>query len=268
MYLKTWTTILLVITLSGCASTAEHLRSQPVAHLPPSASIPVPADLQPYVELSCTRAQDTDFAKDGKATAECLYASVDASKLAASVPPGNPGVRDKALNFLIGISDMNCSNFLHRAFANKAGLDFTKSFMGDLATAVSAGTAHANPTISAAVGVGNLVIGKGVESFNATYYYEKTFQALKSVIMANRLGIKRQIIAKQAAAVNAAAVPYDLTQAISDIREYDDACSIMNGLDELVQVAGTKKSDEEAAKKTVEISADPVKTQRDLLKTQ
>lgn len=260
MFIRLCLAAFLAAILSGCSSTAQHLRSQPAMYFPPAAKIVVPEDIKQYVDLRCMRVQDMNSAVGSTLGQECIYASADAAALTAT--PTSDAVRNKTINFLIGVSDMNCSNFLHRAFANKAGLDFTKTFASDMATGISAGTAHASPAISAAVGVGNLIIGKGVDSFNATYYYEKTFQALKSVIAAKRSSIKSQIIAKQSQSnEQGTAVRYALGDAISDIREYDDACSIMNGLDQLVQVAGTEQKKEDAAKKSVEIATNPAEEQ-------
>jgi hypothetical protein len=155
-----------------------------------------------------------------------------------------------------------------RLSACRAGLDFSKTFTTDLATGISAAAAHAHPSVAAGLSVGTLLVGKGVDSFNATYYYEKTFQALKSVITANRQEVRRQVFARQAKAretVNP--VPYSVTEAISDIREYDDSCSIMSGLDKLVQVAGQQQTKEEQNKRNVQVAEDPVRRQQELTGT-
>lgn len=255
------------VLLAGCGSTAEKLRSQPTVHLvasPENAVIPMPSKLEPYVKLRCMALQDAWEKPPGpRSTQECLYVAAEAPYLA--VAPDD--LRDVSISFLVGLSDMNCSNFLHRAFANKAGLDFTKSFSSDLATGLSAGTAHVNPAVSAALSIGNLLIGKGVESFNATYYYEKTFQALKAVISANRQEIRRQIFARQDRARTTPTVPYSMTEAIADLREYDDACSIMSGLDRLVQVANNEQASEAQKKRSVEVSANPAARQEQLTNT-
>lgn len=246
-----------LLGLTGCAGTAEYLRSEPVTHFQVTEKMPVPEQLEKLITLHCMKSPDTgqDSPSHGK---ECLYLSADISKLASAAPDNQ--LRDQALAYLMGLSDMNCSNFLHRAFANKAGLDFTKSFISDLATGVSAGTVYANPAISAGLSVGNLVVGKGVETFNAVYYYDKTFQAMESAIAAERLRVKGYIIARQAKS-NGTELPvlhYEILAALSDIRVYDDACSIKAGLAKLVQVADDQKAEEVKNNQNVEFSANPV----------
>lgn len=251
--------------LAGCSSTAEHLRTQPAIHFTKpddSSNIKVPDGLDKYLQLRCMRMQDAFATSTGATdTRECIYVAAEAMPL-AMVP--NDKTND-VISFLMGVADMNCSNFLHRAFANKAGLDFTKTFTGDMATGVAAGTAHAHPSVAAALSVGNLVVGKGVEAFNATYYYQQTFQALKAVITANRESIRRHVFARQSKAkASTDAVPYTVTEAMSDIREYDDSCSMMSGLDKLVQVAEREKAKENELKRNVQVSDNPVKMQETL----
>jgi hypothetical protein len=257
----------LVVLVAGCANTAEYLRSQPVTHFPAAATVKVPDELKSLLVLHCMKDQDTSYSEKNTTTKECLYVSADASNITSTLPKTEEAaVRDKAITFLTSLSDLNCSNFLHRAFAQKAGLDFTKSLISDLSTGASAGTAHASPSTSAALSIANLVVGKGVESFNATYYFDKTFQALESAIAAERLRIKTYITAKQAQAADPKSrVKYELVQAISDVRAYDDACSIKSGLSQLVQLADSKKRDDERTKVQVELSADPPATARSLL---
>lgn len=249
---------IILAAVTGCASTAEHLRSQPTFHFQPTETVQLPdGDIKTYVELHCMRKQETQYAKDamGNSTEECLYVSANAAQLAKDVPDAK---RDKLINYLLAVSDANCSNFLQRAFATKAGLDFAKGVSRDITDGLSAGTAHVNPAAAAALSVSSLIIGKGVDSFNATYYYEKTFEAVKSVIKGNRAAIKRQIVLRQAAARATPSVPYYLSEALSDIREYDDACSIMGGLDRLVQVAGREQADETSKTKEAERSPEAV----------
>ncbi|GJI97253.1 hypothetical protein RugamoR57_39710 [Duganella caerulea] len=254
--------------MSGCAGTAEYLRSQPVTHFPSAATIALPTQLNGLVTLHCMKDQAADYADgSGSATKECLYVSADASQLTKTLLPADAtGTRDTAISFLISLSELNCSNFLQRAFANKAGLDFTKSFIGDMATGVSAGTAFKNPQVSAVLSVSNLVVGKGVESFNSAYYFDKTFQALESAIVAQRTRVKIYITAKQAQSnTPGAAVKYDMSQALADIRLYDDACSIKAGLSQLIQLADAQKQTDQANKIAVELSDKPLDKAKEVL---
>jgi hypothetical protein len=154
-------------------------------------------------------------------------------------------VRDKAIAYLLGVSDSNCSNFLDRAFANKAGLDISKSLASDMATGVSALTAFNTPAISAGLGLTNLVVGKTVDNVNATFYFDKTFQAFEAAVITERTRIKSDIINRQASrpvsSTDGSAVQYGLFEAMTDIRTYDDACSMRVGLSKLVETASAQK---------------------------
>ena len=249
--------IFTVILLTGCASTAEYLRSQPAAYFPADVAQPG-GKLKDIIALHCMKEQDVPIEAKGGKYKECLYVSADASKLIEldSDNSLDNDTRDMAITYLVGVSDMNCSNFMHRAFANKAGLDFTKRLTGDLATGASAGTAFTSPAASAALSVSNLIIGKSIESFNSNYFFDKTFQALESAIYAQRLDISSLILAKRSQA-RGNKQTYNIVQALSDIRAYDDACSIKAGLARLVQLADKEKDTSEKLNKADQI--DPQK---------
>ncbi|MCP4520769.1 MAG: hypothetical protein GY827_03595 [Cytophagales bacterium] len=253
--------IVVIVILSGCANTAEYLRSQPTTHFPASTTIVVPDEISELISMSCMKEMEMVDSVEEKPQKQCLYLSANASNITSTLKKEEEDeVRDKMISFLLSISDLNCSNFLHRAFANKAGLDFSKSFIDDLAKGASAGTAHANPTISAALSVGNLIVGKGVESFNATYYYDKTFQAMEAAIAAERIKIKTFITAKQAKTIGkTSGLKYGLVEAVSDIRAYDDACSIKAGLSKLVQLADVNKEEESKINVEVRLDDNPAK---------
>jgi len=260
-------TLLVVVWLTGCAGSAEYLRSQPVTYFQPTTDLTVPGLLAPYIKLRCMKARGSVTQQQD--AEECLYISADASQLLNAVTATTTAVattvtstasssttvtlsatqalRDQTIAFLMSVSDMNCSNFLHRAFAQKASMDLSKGFLGDLATGLSAGTAHADPRTSAALSLGNLIVGKGVESVNATYFYNGTFQAMESAIAAERIRIKTFIIAKQSTS-------YEMTQALSDIRAYDDACSFRVGVAQLVQLADIRKKQNDDARVCVELA--------------
>jgi len=140
-----------------------------------------------------------------------------------------------AIDYLLSVSDTNCSNFMQRAFANRSSVDFFSSLLRDLTTGGSAAAAHSQPALAAGLGFANLIAGSGVKSFNANYYFDKTFDALKSTIDADRLRIKRDIMNKLHA--GAGERSYSMGNALSDVRAYDDACSFMSGLASLARLA-------------------------------
>jgi hypothetical protein len=267
------------ITMAGCANTAEYMRSRPstyfqvdpqgerTAEAPrtdgAAVAAPVP-DRLPQVSLRCTQAQDLAIkTPDGKNQQECLYVSADVTTLVST--PGTPEQTEEAIDFLIGVSDMNCSNYLHRVFANKAGMDFTDNLVANLTTSAATATAHIDPTVSAALGVANLVVGNSMDAFNSTYFMDKTFQALEAAINAERQRIKAIIIAKRATA-NSQSVTrrYGLVQALSDLRAYDDACSFKAGLNALVSIAESEQAERTRTTLSLDVSPDQAAKAREL----
>lgn len=233
------------ICATGCAGTAEYMRSRPVTYF--QTQIPDGKGPLARVRLHCTQVQKLPSEEqDGKNGRECLYVSADVSALMEE--PVSPQDTDEVIDYLIGVSDMNCSNFMHRVFASKANMDFTDGLVSNLATSAATATAHVDPTVSAALNVANLVVGNSMDSFNSTYFLDKTFQALEAAINSERQRIMALIIAKRATATPAGAPPatarrYGLVQALSDLRAYDDACSIKAGLNTLVTIAETEQAE-------------------------
>lgn len=143
------------ISLGGCANTAKYLRSEPSTHFPAGTSLNLPENISPYLKLHCIKAEEIKY--EGEETAnstnsQCLYVSADVSKLSSSPP--DPTIRNQIISTLVSISDMNCSTFLHRAFANRSGFEYGKKLFQDIATATSAGTATIAAPFSAVLGGG------------------------------------------------------------------------------------------------------------------
>lgn len=245
----------------GCADTATYLKSEPSANFKSGQMMPLPVRLQGLMQLNCTKTEEVYF-RDESAKTRCIYMSaefvdVKSDELARPVEPlqlggpvenvpPEPSELNLVIDTLLSISDFNCSNFRHRAFANKAGLDSTKNLLQDLATAASAGTApFSGPVASAFSGV-NLLVGKGVDNFNATYFYDKTFQAMDAAIGAERAKARAYIDARRETP------GYTLVRALSDIKAYDDACSIKSGLSRLVSLAESERTTSENKKSSVE----------------
>lgn len=246
-------TIALVLgsTLTGCADTARYLRSEPVTHFPAKKALALPNEIKDYLQLHCTKAEDIKYEDADATNSQCLYISADASLLGSATLDKTK--RDQIIRTLLSISDMNCSTFLHRAFANRAAFDSGKKFFQDITTVLSAGTASATPSVSSGLDVTNLLIGKSVDTFNATYYFDKTFQAMEAAIIAERAQRKAYITARQASN------SYLIGDALSDIRAYDDGCSIKAGLSRLINVAEKGKDESEQKKLAVEVAEDAKK---------
>jgi hypothetical protein len=248
-----------LLILGGCASTSHYLRVTPTTHFSKSRGLQLPPSVSEFLTLHCLRwegIEDDDKTREvakesNSANNQCMYLSADVTLLDSRDLQIQE--RNKIVRALITISDMNCSTFLHRAFANRAGLDYGKKFFQDLTTAISAGTASVSAPLSAAIDVANLVVGKGIDTFNATYYFDKSFQAMEAAIVAERAQRRAYITARLAKP------DYLISDALGDIRVYDDACSFRAGLASLNNVAEAKKTDAEKGKASVELAEDSQK---------
>lgn len=238
----------IIALVAGCAAgTSKYLGSEPALHYPVKKTIALPANIEKFVTVHCLetaevkyedRAPNTSDSENGK----CLYTSVDVSAVGAATV--DKSVRDEIIGTLVTVSDTNCRQFMNRAFAQRSTSEFSKTFLQDIATAISAGTAHANPAISATLSGANLIVGKGYEAFDATFYVNKTFDAMEAAIKAERTKRYAKIIASQDEPIET----YSLSHAINDVGDYDDACSIKTGLASLAATAeASNKSSEQAS---------------------
>jgi hypothetical protein len=286
------TSVIVVLAVVACAGTEQYLRAQPSTHFPTGESLELPTGLDRLMTLHClmsSKIKYEDTTNNGGSSSgspmtekECLYISADVGHL-PSAQVDKP-TRNQVIDTLVSISDINCSTFLHRAFANRAGLDYTKTLLQDLATAASAGTAAVSAPVSAGLSGTNLLVGKSIDTFNATYYLQQTFQAMESAIDSSRQSVRAQILSREAYEVpgkipsdlgsssgataehasSSGSSPsssssssggsssgsssgatnsqtYSLSEALADIRDYDDACSIKGGLAKLNAVATTSQ---------------------------
>lgn len=243
--------VAVLLLASGCADTAKYLKSEPSTHFPTKKVLELPDSIKQYVQLHCIHAADIRYEDTDSTNSQCLYISADASLLGSATL--DKSKRDQVIRTLVSISDMNCSTFRHRAFANRAAFDSGKKIFQDVSTAISAGTASATPALSATLDITNLVVGKGVDTFNSTYYFDKTFQAMEAAIESERAQRHAYLVARQADA------NYLIGDALGDIRAYDDACSIKAGLARLIGVAEKGKEESEKRKLEVQTASDGAK---------
>lgn len=240
--------IALSVLLSGCGSTATYLAPQQTVYYKDKDQGVITltdTDLNSLFDVKCMKnmPQGPLTYGDSKEVSQCLYIAVDATKATSNTATTRP-VRDKAIAYLLNVSESNCTNFLDRAFANKAGMDVTKGLVEDVATGIGTVTAFNTPTVTAALGITNLVVGKTVDNVSSTFYFNQTFQAFEAAVITERARIKSEIISKQAKRPPVStdtAVQYTLFDALADIRQYDAACSMRVGLAKLIDTQGEKK---------------------------
>lgn len=237
--------------LTGCGGTEQYLRSEPATHFATATSLTLSDDVGKYLQLHCIKASKIKYSDKNGKSSECLYVSADASAFPAATL--EPTVRNKIVHTLLAVSDMNCSTFLHRAFANREGMDYSKTLLQDFATAVSAGTAAVSAPLSAGLSGANLVVGKSVDTLTATYYMQQTFQAMETAIDGARKDTRALIAAHEAQDEET----YSPAEALADIRRYDDDCSIKGGLAKLALAAQASQKSSVATQAAVATADTP-----------
>lgn len=237
--LTMWTMLL----CGGCANTDKVLRPEHTTYIPQTSVIQTVKVGGAPLQMQCLE-WDGNKSTQSNDT-QCLYHSIDEQHVFdtfGAIESDNIAAvrRDAFTSFLMNISEKNCSTFLGRAFANKSSFDTGKGVFQDILTGSSAAAANAAPQAAAGLGLTNLLIGKSVDNINATFYFEKTFQALAAAIKVMRDDVKATEITPNRARPYSEYTIYD---ALAGVRKYDDACSIRLGLAKLQALANESERD-------------------------
>lgn len=285
--------VFLIVALPGCGQLEIYLRpehssfvAQPASPTKPDTHVlPMKDSKGELFEMKVTcfdkggNASSSGVTSTGVEATQCLYFSVETKQMLddfsrLSTDEDRRMLRNMFISYLLNVSDQNCSTFLNRAFANKASFDTGKSMFQDIMTGSSAAIANASPPAAAGLSLGNLLVGKSVDNINATFYFDKTFQAMAAAIDVERTNVltdagllrpsdktasssptseaNQNGNAQQPKSAsqdtkglpvgwrNAFRRPYDMYtmyDALADVRNYDDACSIRRGLARLQLLA-------------------------------
>jgi len=247
--------VLLSLFAISCADAAKHLRAQPAWFLEPTSAKPLLVSLPPIdkegtpigeaaeidnVAIKCVRTPRSENVSptEGAAISQCLYMSIDMRDV-LKVPIRNAAERNRLVHLLVNVSDYNCSTFLMRAFAHKAGTEATRNTAKDVATAIAAGTARVAGAFSSGLGIVNLVGGTAIDNVNTSYYADKTFQVMAAAIGAER--DKTRTVLLNHSKVSVSLADYSFFEALEDVHEYDDSCSLRRGLESLAAAANNEK---------------------------
>ena len=235
--------ILTIIFLTGCAQYDKVLKTETGIHVPKINydKIHVDPDIKEYISINIIEpdgniigADDVKDKNDQKRQA--VYFSVDTTKLMGETSLDKIK-RDKIIEVLVMISDLNSEAYLSRSFAAQLYIDGTIGLTQRTATALQTGITTASPETSAALGLTNLLVGGIGEELNSAVYAENTFEAIQESIRAERAKQKLIIQNKMAKSYN----DYTIQDALSDIRYLAEVSSIRIGVGKLLQDAKLKK---------------------------
>ena len=247
--------LFLSLFVFSCANAAKHLRAQPAWFMEPKSSEPLLVTLPPLdkdgvptdapadkIELKCVRTPRSEGVgtSEAEAVPQCLYMSIDVREILKTAVR-NRAERNRLVHLLMNVSDYNCSTFLMRAFAQKAGTETARNSIKDIATGIAAGTARVAGAFSSGIGLANLVGGSVIDNVNATYYADKTFQVMAASIGAERDKARTVILKRSSSDLG----DYSFFEALEDAHVFDDSCSLRRGLESLAAAANTQKQDSE-----------------------
>lgn len=141
----------------------------------------------------------------------------------------------------MNISDGNCTTFLHRFYATKAGWDAAHGTGKDIATAIAAGTAKVASGFSGAIGLANLAGGTAIDNIDKSYYSEKTIQAITAAIKSLRATSKKRVMDGAAREIT----DYSYFEALNDLENFDNDCSLQRGIEQIAELANSASIDAE-----------------------
>ncbi len=258
--LRNLMSVAFLILLTACTSVDQSMRSaNAIGTLLPSEQVKIAGNSAVTVNCLDNMAK---FSKSGDGP--CIYQMVAVKPIYDEFAV--TGVWDRAsrrnayVSFLMNIADQNCEAFLNRTYAGKAVADISKSTTSDIFTGLTAATASASAPAAVSLGMANLVVGKTVDNVNATFFLDKSFQALQSAIYLERSAVRTSIDQSRYDAQGAAASydRYTIYDALSDLGRYSAACSFRSGVGRLAQIAGNEEAAQKASDAVGKTKATPL----------
>lgn len=249
LYIFRFFPVLVALVVVGCTFTEPRIRAEPVIFRPvtstPGAStssglVEHCAEWHPCI----VRAYDWMQGVDG---GECIYDTFTYQSVVDEL--GKPDAVQPTVYQILDTSDYNCINFLNRAFALRVNGSFFKDLVSTGISSTAAVVSLVGPAvITSGLSAGNAVIGGGFSAFLSNYFANKGMIDLITDIINSRHRIRERIQprldaprsarspAASAGLVGAIpssrpsptpAVPYAGVEALKDIQDYDQTCSLM-----------------------------------------
>ncbi len=239
--------VYILIALScGCASQDKYLKAEGATHVPQSVSkiIPDDADIAALMTIRLVQ-PNGKITNGGSPDKQALYYSIDMANLMAATKlyfiSGTDQElarrRNDILEVLVLVSDLNSETYLSRAFAVDLSLRGIRGGLNRIFTAAQTATSLISAETTAVLGLSNLLIGGLGDEYNSLVYANKTYDALRSAIDAERVRIKSDI----KKSTKQPYVQYTIQDALSDIRRLSEASSIRIGVALLLKIADQEK---------------------------
>lgn len=236
-------------TIGGCGTLDTHLKSEPATHVPRSAvDVPVEDGLKELIKIKLVSPKGKILKKKSNDTKQAIYYSVDMTDLMGKTNLGfsdkNPSNddlmkrRNDLIEILVFVSDENSKTFLSRAFAVDLYINGIRGVIERSFTVAQTATSLISPEATAALGLTNLLVGGLGEEYESLMYAEKTFDALRAVIEAERAKIKLEIEKGQKRDYK----DYTIQDALSDVGRLAEASSIQVGVSKLLAAAEQERA--------------------------
>lgn len=231
--------------LMSCASNASHMRAQPAFQASELTDSGLPAPLQGRVKMKCM------FEQDGN----CVYTGIFYDHAATFATIDAPQRNAFGYVLLTTASD-NCSWWLSRVFANRAGISSIRDTIKNLMTGAAALTAKPSPVVSAGLGFANLFADSSVKSVDTNEFASKTFDSIESAIKAKRNRTETEILRRLATAT---IEQYPIGALLLDVTRLKDECTLTSGIKGLQATASAEEQKSETERTTAQRAITGVK---------
>ena len=208
------------VVLAGCST----LNALPNSQLGRSAGLLSEADVKP-TNIGRTIVAFAGGDSNSWDTDKSLAQNIAGLNLDDITIPRRNNIQD----YLIAVSNHNCGVFKRGTLLQQSGTNFS---FGTLATLFAATGALVGPQASAQAFSGSAAALLGIKSqYNEDFFRERAFELITQGINSRRMRLLREIDERRSGDI----VQYTVTRAIGDVVDYNNACSLIEGLEEAAQ---------------------------------
>lgn len=153
--------------------------------------------------------------------------------------------RNAAQDYLKAVSNQNCARFKTQALAAQSNTNFA---LGGIATTLSTVGSLLTPASTTQALSGASAAVTGIQSqIGENYYREKTFEIITRAMDVRRKKVWADIETRRLRDANEKDYSYTINRALADAIEYNNACSVIVGFEELADSVTNQEQSVDAA---------------------
>lgn len=217
--------VLLSCLMFGCAGARDVSRVEPLLVLPHQREIalPIRSNEQPasaFITATCDRRT--------RGAVRCSHVSVRPDAVLAA-PTSTLHERNRIIALLLRVSDYNCSAFTAQTFGRKAQLQTTNTILDSVNSALAAKSDNKSSLVD--------MLNLAGKTANGVLWHSSKLGsaeiAVEIAISTTRRKLREQIARRAVEPVET----YALLDALGDLTEYDETCSLERGKELALQAA-------------------------------